>query len=103
VVQDVDKITQGGVLMDSPKILEKKKRYKEKLLKKMYPNAVAVIDPEADEGNMNWFYTAQLLASGDPEKIAEANRLLNTPTQMVFFDKDGKEIEFTEDGPDPEP
>jgi hypothetical protein len=89
--------------MDSPKIIAKKKAYRDKLMKKLHPECDLFFYPEEDEGNANWMYTASLLASGDPDKIAEANRLLNTPTQMVFFDKDGKEIEFTEDGPDPEP
>lgn len=87
---------------ESPKVLAKKKAYYEKIMREKYPNSAFIIDPEADMGNMNWMYTASLLASGDPEKIAEANRLFNTPTIMTFFDAEGHVIEFTEeDDPDP--
>lgn len=83
--------------MDSPKIIAKKKRYRDKIMKELHPGVDLFFYPEEDEGNANWMYTAQLLASGDPEKIAEANRMLNTPMEMVFYDSDGKEIIFTED------
>lgn len=49
------------------------------------PGVIGVFNPEADEGNMNWMYTAALLASGDPRQIAEANRLLNTPTEAEWI------------------
>jgi hypothetical protein len=86
--------------MDSPKIIAKKKAYRDKIMKELHPDCELFIYAEEDLGNENWFFTAQLLASENPELVVLANCMLNTPTEMVFYDKDGKIIEFTEDDDD---
>jgi hypothetical protein len=89
--------------MDSPRVVAKKKKWRDKIMKELHPECDLFIYPDESLGNEQWLLTAQLLASENPELVVLANCMLNTPNQLVLFDKDGQEILFTDqDDPDPE-